>query len=64
MNVAAGNYAAAVVVNKSLSLLGADQGTPCGGSQSVINAGMFGTAVTVGADNVTLPLAVPGVRKS
>jgi hypothetical protein len=54
VNVAAGTYAENVNIATSLSLLGADAGTACGGTgQSIINGGL-GTAVTIAAPSVTL----------
>jgi autotransporter-associated beta strand protein len=53
VNVAPGAYTA-VAVNKPVILLGADALSVCGGSQSVIDAGPSGTAVTIGATDVTV----------
>lgn len=53
VNVAAGTYAA-VNLNKSVTLLGADAGTACGGAGSSVISNPAGTAVTIAADNVTV----------
>jgi autotransporter-associated beta strand protein len=48
-----GTYAA-LTVNKPVTLLGADSASACGGTNSLIDAGLSGTAITIAANDVTV----------